>query len=118
MRPKRRHLTRAALALTASAFLILTACNQKTGAAELEAAIAEEIEAATEGRMERFSLADGHVGQPNWVWLEPPLSTDTLRSSDMAASISVIDSHKDDRRLHGNGLELRISSGSAAPNQG
>jgi hypothetical protein len=70
--------------------------------------IAAEIEAVTDGTVLSFELADDH-GNPNRVQLGSPEGRGVVSSADLAAAIGVFDSHKEDRRILGNGgpaLEL------------
>jgi hypothetical protein len=72
------------------------------GEDELRDEIAAEMEAATDGSVLDFQLADNH-GNSNRVTLGPPEGESEVSAADMAAAIAVIDSRRADKRLVGNG---------------
>jgi hypothetical protein len=83
---------------------VLAACGED----ELRAEIAAEMEAATEGTVLDFELADNH-GNRNLVKLGLPEGETAASPADIAAVIAVVDSRQSDGRLAPSGV-LRLTA--------
>jgi hypothetical protein len=100
----------AAVCVLALAGVCLASCDgDQPPEKELRQEIEEEIEVATYGAVLAFELADDH-GNPNRVVLGPERGQTQVRSADVAAAIAVLDSHRADELVLGNGdLRLKIT---------